>query len=146
MSIDAPPRKSTPAQLPVRDRGDTMLMTTILVGFLMIGAFALISAGEAWGTRRDVQAAAQAAARAAVQVDSSEVRGGSVTIDSGLASARAAEVASASGYSVSVSVSGMTATATVTGSVSYAFGGAGFPGSMTATATASVERGVYSGG
>src|SRR5829696_206663 len=95
----------------VRDRGDTMLMTTILVAFLMVGALALISASQAWGARRDVQATAQAAARAAVQVSPSEVRGGSVTIDPGLASARASEVASASGYSVSVSVNGTTATA-----------------------------------
>lgn len=134
------------ARRAVRDRGDTMLMTTILVGFLMVGAFALISAGQAWGGRRDVQATAQAAARAAVQVSQSEVRGGTVTIDPGLASARAAEVAAASGYSVSVRVSGTSATATVTGSVDYAFGGTGFPGSMTATATAQVQRGVYSGG
>lgn len=130
----------------VRDRGDTMLMTTVLVGFLMVGAFALISAGQAWGARRDVQASAQAAARAAVQVSPSEVRGGSVAIDPGLAAARASEVAAASGYSVAVSVSGTSATATVTGAVDYAFGGAGFPGSMTATATAQVQRGVYAGG
>jgi Flp pilus assembly protein TadG len=129
----------------VRDRGDTMLMTTILVVFLMVAAFALVSAGEAWAARRDVQATAQAAARAAVQVSADEVRGG-VSIDPGLASARAAEVAGASGYSVSVSVAGTTVTATVTGSVDYAFGGAGFPGSMSATATANVERGVFSGG
>jgi Flp pilus assembly protein TadG len=130
---------------PIRDRGDTMLMTTVLVVFLMIGAFALISAGEAWATRRDVQATAQAAARAAVQVSAEEVRGG-VAIDPGMASARAAEVASASGYVASVSVSGTSVTATVTGAVEYAFGGAGFPSSMTATATATVERGVFAGG
>jgi Flp pilus assembly protein TadG len=144
MNVDEPVERITAK--PVRDRGDTMLMTTVLVGFLMIGAFALISAGQAWGARRDVQATAQAAARAAVQVSPSEVRGGSVAIDRGLASARAAEVASASGYSVSVSVTGTSATATVTRSVSYAFGGPGFPDSMTASATAQVQRGVFSGG
>ena len=131
---------------PVRDRGDTMLMTTILVAFLMVGAFALISASQAWGARRDVQATAQAAARAAVQVSPQEVRGGSVAIDPAMATARANEVATASGYNASIAVSGTTVTATVSGSVSYAFGGAGFPSSMTAPATASVQRGVFSGG
>lgn len=144
MNVNEP--AGPPDRRAVRDRGDTMLMTTVLVAFLMIGAFALISASQAWGARRDVQATAQAAARAAVQVSPSEVRGGSVAIDPGLASARASEVAAASGYTVSVSVSGTSATATVTGSVDYAFGGPGFPGSMTATATAQVQRGVYSGG
>ena len=143
MNVDEPERLD---QRALRDRGDTMLMTTVLVAFLMIGAFALVSAGQAWGARRDVQATAQAAARAAVQVSPSEVRGGSVSIDPGLASARAAEVASASGYTVSISVTGTSATATVSGSVSYAFGGPGFPDSMTATATAQVQRGVFSGG
>ena len=143
MNVDEPERLD---QRALRDRGDTMLMTTVLVAFLMVGAFALVSAGQAWGARRDVQATAQAAARAAVQVSPSEVRGGSVSIDPGLASARAAEVASASGYTVSISVTGTSATATVSGSVSYAFGGPGFPDSMTATATAQVQRGVFSGG
>ncbi len=63
-----------------------------------------------------------------------------------LPKARANEVATASGYNASIAVSGTTVTATVSGSVSYAFGGAGFPSSMTATATASVQRGVFSGG
>lgn len=133
-------------EAPIRDRGDTMLMTTILIGFLMLASFALISASQAWGARRDVQATAQAAARAAVQVDDTEVRGGSVSINPALAAQRAAQVTASSGYSVSVTVSGTTATATVTGSVDYAFPAPGFNSSMTATATADVQRGVFSGG
>lgn len=130
----------------LRDRGDTMLMTTIFVTFLMLGAFALISASQAWGARRDVQATAQAAARAAVQVTPAEVRGGLVVLDPALAGARASEVAAASGYSASVSVSGVSVTATVSGPVSYSFSAPGFPGSMSASATATVQRGVDSGG
>lgn len=144
-ALDPIVAESNDVRSPVRDRGDTMLMTTILVTFLMIGAFALISAGEAWSVRRDVQASAQAAARAAVQVTPEEVRGGAA-IDPTLAMARAEEVAAASGYTASVTVSGTTVTATVTGEVTYAFDAPGFPGSMTATATADLERGVLSGG
>lgn len=145
VAIDGP-RDEVAAERRVRDRGDTMLMTTIFVTFLMMGAFALISASQAWGARRDVQATAQAAARAAVQVTPEEVRGGRVVIDHARAGARASEVAAASGYSASVSVSGVSVTATVSGPVSYSFSAPGFPGSMTASATATVQRGVESGG
>lgn len=134
------------SQAPVRDRGDTMLMTTILVAFLMVAAFALVSASQAWGARRDVQATAQAAARAAVQVTDAEVRGGGVRIDPALAAQRASDVATASGYVVSVTVTGTTATATVTAPVTYAFPTPGFADSMTATASADVQRGVFAGG
>lgn len=129
-----------------RDRGDTMLMTTILVTFLMLGAFALIAASQSWGARRDVQAAAQAAARAAVQVSPDEVRGGRVEIDPYLAAQRAESVASASGYASAVSVSGLSVTVTVTGDVTYSFEAPGFPPSLTATATATVQRGIFAGG
>jgi predicted small secreted protein len=123
-----------------------MLMTTILVTFLMLGSFALVSANQSWGARRDVQATAQAAARAAVQVSADEVRGGRVEVDPILAGQRAASVAAASGYSSAVSVSGLTVTVTVTGAVSYSFDAPSFPSSMTATATAMVQRGIFTGG
>lgn len=129
----------------VRDRGDTMLMTTILVTGLLIGTFALVSAGQAWGARRDVQAAAQASARAAVQVSAFEVRGGEVAIDPWLASQRAAEVAAASGYTSSVEITDTSVTVSVTGPVSYNFAAPGFPDSITATATATIQRGVLTG-
>ena len=129
----------------MRDRGDTMLMTTILVTGLLIGALALVSAGQAWGARRDVQAAAQASARAAVQVSAFEVRGGEVVIDPWLASQRAADVATASGYTSSVEITGDSVTVTVTGPVAYNFEAPGFPDSITATATATIQRGVLTG-
>lgn len=138
-------RGEQPAEGRMRDRGDTMLMTVILVTFLMIGAFALVSAGQAWGARRDAQAAAQAAARAAVQITPDEVRGGDVAINPTLAAARANQVAAASGYSASVSVSGVEAVVTVTAGVSYSFPAPGFPSTLTATATATVQRGVLVG-
>ena len=137
--VDAADRRN------VRDRGDTMLMTVILVTFLMLGAFALISGSQQWSARRDVQAAASAAARASVQVSDTEVRGGRVQIDPAAAQARASEVCAASGYSCAVSVSATTVTVTLTGPVDYSFNTPGFPKSLTASATASVQRGVVSG-
>ena len=119
-----------------------MLMTTVLIGFLMVASWALISASEQWGARRDVQAVASAASRAAAQVSEAEIRGGSVAIDPNLASQRANAVLAASGYSGGVSVDGLTVTVTATGSVDYAFPAPGFPSSLTSSATSSAVRGV----
>ncbi|MGB3737056.1 MAG: pilus assembly protein TadG-related protein [Ilumatobacter sp.] len=125
-----------------RDRGETMLMTTVLIGFLLIGSWALISGSQQWGARRDTQAVASAAARAGAQVSEAELRGGSVMIDPSLASQRANAVLSASGYAGGVSVNGLTVTVTATGSVDYAFPSPGFPSSLTSSATSSAVRGV----
>ena len=128
-----------------RDRGDTMLMTTILVKFLMIGSFALISGSQQWAARRDVQAVASAAARAGVQVTATEVRGGRVVIDPAAAQQRAEQVAAASGYTASTSVSGLSVTVSVTAPVDYSFSAPGFPSTLTATATATAQRGISTG-
>ena len=135
---------STSETAGVRDRGDTMLMTTILVTFLMLGAFALISASQAWAARRDVQAVAQSAARAAVQVGPSEARDG-IRLDPGLAAQRATTVASAAGYTATIHITGDQVTVTVTAPVAYRYAAPGFPTSMTATATATYQRGITTG-
>lgn len=124
------------------DRGETMLMTVVLITFLMLAAWTLLSASQQWGARRDVQAVSAAAARAAAQVSETEVRGGSVAIDPGRATGRANAVLSASGYSGVVSVNGLTVTVTATGSVDYAFPAPGFPAQLTATSSAVAIRGV----
>jgi Flp pilus assembly protein TadG len=126
----------------VRDRGDVMLMTTVFVVFLMFGAWALVSAGQQWGARRDAQASAAAAARAAAQVHASEVRGGSVTLDRAAANARAQAVLSASGYGGAVSVNGLTVTVVASRGIDYAFPAPGFDSSVSASATATAARGV----
>ncbi len=118
-----------------------MLMTVVLLTFLMLGAWALISGSQQWGARRDAQAVASAAARAGAQVSEEEVRGG-LSIDAGLAAQRANNVLSASGYSGSVSVNGITVTVQATGSVDYAFPAPGFPSTLTASASSSAARGV----
>ncbi len=124
------------------DRGEVMVMTVVLIAFLTLGAWALLSASQQWGARRDVQAAASAAARAGAQVSETEIRGGSVMIDPALASARASSVLAASGYSGSVSVNGLAVTVNASGSVNYAFPAPGFPSSLSASATATAVRGV----
>jgi len=124
------------------DRGDVMLMTTVFVVFLMLGAWALVSAGQQWGARRDAQASAAAAARAGAQVQSSEVRGGSVALDPAAAQTRAQAVLGASGYAGAVSVNGLTVTVVVSRSIDYAFAAPGFDSSVTAAATATASRGV----
>ena len=79
----------------LRDRGETMVMTVLLITFLMLGSWTLISASQQWGARRDVQAVSSAAARAGTQVTEAEVRGGSVTIDPSRAASRANAVLAA---------------------------------------------------
>ena len=123
------------------DEGDTMLMTVVLLTFLMVGAWALISGSQQWGARRGAQAVASAAARAGAQVSDVEVRGG-LSIDPGLASQRANRVLSASGYSGSISVNGAVVTVHATGAVEYAFPAPGFPSSLTASASSTAARGV----
>lgn len=119
-----------------------MLMATIFVIFLMVGAWALVSGSQQWGARREAQAAAAAAARAAAQAEPDSLRGGTATIDPAAASSRAQAVLGASGYGGSVRVSGLTVTVTVTVGVSYAFPAPGFPGSVNGSATAVATRGV----
>lgn len=125
-----------------KDRGETMLMTVVLITFMMIGSWTLLSASQQWGARRDVQAVSSAAARAGAQVTEAEVRGGSVTIDPARARDRANAVLAASGYTGSVSVSGLTVVVTASGSVDYAFPAPGFPSQLSATSSAVAVRGV----
>src|SRR5829696_3886755 len=89
------------------DAGDVMLMATVFVMFLIIGAWALVSGAQQWGARREAQATAAAAARAAAAVSPAEVRNGTVTVDGSAAAARAAAVWSAAGYAGSMSVTGV---------------------------------------
>lgn len=131
-----------PALTHERDRGEVMLMTTIVIAFLMLSAWALVSASQQWGARRDVQATAAAAARAAAQVGPSEIRGGVVAIDQFAAQSRAASVFAASGHSGAIAVDGLTVTATATAPITYAFPAPGFPATVSATGTAVAARGV----
>jgi len=124
-----------------RDRGSVMPMTTILIVFLMVGLWSLMSATQQWGTRRDVQGVAAAAARAAAQGDQVALRTGAV-LDPSAANARAQSIIAAAGYSGSVDVAGQTVTVTVTGNVDYAFPAPGFPSSIEASASAEAVTGV----
>ena len=127
------------------DGGSMMPMALVLIAFLIVAFVSLVSASEAWGERRDAQATAAAAARAAAQPGVDEIVGGQVQLDAGAAAGRAQSILSTTGHTGSVSVSANTVTVTATGMVDYSFGGPGFPSSMTATATADADNSVLGG-
>jgi hypothetical protein len=118
-------------------------MATVLVIFLMVGAWSLVSASQQWNTRREVHAVAAAAARAGAQSDPDTLRAGAgAVLDPGAATQRAQAILAASGYTGAVTVDGISVTVTVTGTVGYAFPSPGFPDSVTGTASAIARRGV----
>ena len=123
------------------DEGSVMPMTTILITFLLFGAWALVSASQQWNTRRDVYGAAAAAARAAAQATPAALRNGAV-LDTDGAVARAEEVLTVAGYRGAITLNGATVTVTITAPVDYAFPSPGVPARVTGTATATVRRGV----
>ena len=124
-----------------RDRGSVMPMTVILITFLMFGTWSLVSASQQWSARREAHAAAAAAARAGAQGDPDQFRAGLV-IDPEAATGRAQAILAATGYTGTVTVDDLTVTVTVEVPVDYAFPSAGFPASVSGSATAVVQRGV----
>ncbi len=124
------------------ERGDVMAMTTVLVVFLMFAAWALVSAGQNWAVRRDVQAAAAAAARAGAQPSEREIIGGQVDLDPAAAAARAEAVLGSLGVNGVTAVAGLTVTVTASRGVDYAFPAPGFAAVVSGRASASAQRGV----
>lgn len=127
------------------DDGSMMPMALVIIAFLIVSFVSLVSASEAWAERRDAQAVAASAARAAAQPGVDEIIGGVVTLDPDAAAARAASVLAAAGHTGGAVVSGATVTVTATGMVDYSFGPPGFPSSMTATVTADANNQVLGG-
>jgi Flp pilus assembly protein TadG len=121
--------------------GSVMPMATIFVIFLMIGAWALVSASQQWGARREAHAVAASAARAGAQGDPNVLRTGGV-LDPDIANQRAQQILAASGYNGTVTIAGATVTVTVNTRVDYAFPSPGFPNAVTGTSTAIAQRGV----
>jgi hypothetical protein len=119
-----------------------MAMTTVLVIFLMFGAWALVSAGQNWGARRDVQAAAAAAARAGAQPSEHEISAGVVVLDPSAVAGRAHAVLGSLGVAGAVELAGVTVTVTASRAVDYAFPAPGFAAAVSASASASAQRGV----
>lgn len=124
-----------------RDRGSVMPMTAVLIVFLMVGAWAFVSASQQWAVRRDAQGVAAAAARAGAQGDTLALRQGGL-LDVDAAVGRAQMILTTAGYSGNVSVDGQTVTVTVNAGIDYAFPSPGFPGSVAATASAVAVGGV----
>jgi Flp pilus assembly protein TadG len=121
--------------------GSVMPMATIFVIFLMIGAWALVSASQQWGARREAHAVAASAARAGAQGDPNVLRAGGV-LDPDIATVRARAILAASGYNGTVSIDGAAVTVTVTAGVDYAFPSPGFPNAVTGSSMAIAQRGV----
>ena len=124
------------------DEGSVMPMAAILVAFLMLASWALVSASQQWAARRDAYAAAAAAARAGAQADPGQLRAGAVVLDVDGATARARQVLSVTGHTGTVTVAGEAVTVTVTAGVDYAFPSPGFADQVVGTATAVVLAGV----
>ena len=129
------------AQPLARDRGSVMPMTAVLIVFLMVGAWSVVSASQQWAARRDAQGVAAAAARAGAQGDLAALRTGRV-LDPTAATDRAQAIIDSAGYSGAVAIDAQTVTVTVTAGIDYAFPSPGFPGSVTATASAVAIGGV----
>ncbi len=117
-------------------------MTVVAIVFLMFGCWALISASQQWGARRDSQAAAAAAARAGAQISPAELQSGVVALDPVAARQRAQSVLDSLGASGTVTVSGPTVVVSATQPVDYAFPAPGFAGAVTASASATASPGV----
>lgn len=124
-----------------RDRGSVMPMTAVLIVFLMVGAWALVSASQQWAVRRDAHGVAAAAARAAAQGDQIALRSGGL-VDPNAAAERAQAIIGASGYVGSINVNGSSVTVTISAGIDYAFPSPGFPASVNATASAVAVSGV----
>lgn len=131
-----------------RDRGDTMLMSVILIGFLMVGSLALINASDAWGHRRELQQIADAAARAGAQLTSEELRAslaesGSFEIDYLTARWRANQVIPKKFKLERLSVDALSVTVVVTGTNQLPYPSAGgATGGDSASSTATADLGI----
>ena len=123
------------------DRGSVMPMATVLVIFLMIGAWALVSASQQWNMRRDV-ARRRRRGRTRRRPRRPRQPARRRRPRPRRRRRRAQAILAASGYSGAVTVDGTAVTVTVTGSVAYAFPSPGFPDQVTGTAAAVARRGV----
>lgn len=132
-----------------RDRGSLSVFVAALAPALLLCTAGFVNAATRWNTWRDANAAADAAARAAVQVSPQEFSSGSrvLKIDAGLANQRAHAVLAASGYdgTVTVSSSGRDVTVRVTAQVDYILPGGAFASEVTGTGTAHLSSGVMDG-
>ena len=121
------------------DEGSYMPMAAIVVVFLMVASFTLISATQQWNARREARSIAAAAARAGAQGSDT---GRGEFFDPTQATQRAQAVLGAAGAGGSVRVQGTNVTVTVTMVVGYTFPAPGLPGSVSGSSTAGTHRGV----
>jgi Flp pilus assembly protein TadG len=122
-------------------RGNVSLFVVILLPALIVCAGLALDGGRQLQARRDVNAAAASAARAAIQMTAPEAAHG---LDPGLAAARAETELGRRGVRGAATVSGSTVTVTASDSVDNLV----LPGGRTVTgsATARADKGVLHGG
>jgi Flp pilus assembly protein TadG len=123
------------------DRGNVSLLVVIMLPALLIAAGLVLDGGRQLQARRDANGAANAAARAAVQLSPQEAY--ARRLDPGLAKGRAEAELSRQGAAGDVSVSGQSVTVTVSADVDFLI----LPGgrSVTGSSTADPEQGVQAG-
>lgn len=123
------------------DRGYVSLFIVMMIPVVLVAAGLVLDGGRQLQARRDANGAAQAAARAAVQMTSSELY--AKALNPNLAVGRGQAELSRQGHGGAVSVSAGEVTVTVTATVDHLI----LPGSasVTGTATSNASTGVNRG-
>lgn len=123
------------------ERGSVALFIVMMIPAVLVAAGLVLDGGRQLDVRRDVNGAAQAAARAAVQMTPPELFAES--LDADLAAGRGQAELSRQGYGGSVRIAGERVTVTATATVDRLI----LPGaaSVTGTATANASAGIGQG-
>lgn len=132
-----------------RDAGTMAVYAAVVAPGLFMGLLMFINATARWNSWRDANAAAEAAARAAVQVTPAEFDAGArrIVINPSLARQRASAALGGAGLElVSMSVSDTAVTVEVSGDVDYVFPMGGFGSTVAGSGRATLQSGVTAAG
>ncbi len=123
------------------DRGYVALFIVMMIPVVLVAAGLVLDGGRQLQARRDANGAAQAAARAAVQMTPSELYAEELSAD--LAAGRGQAELSQQGYDGGVTVAGSEVTVTATATVDRLIlpGSASVTGTATSQAASGVNRG-----
>jgi Flp pilus assembly protein TadG len=131
------------------ERGETLVMSVILLTALLVSITTLISASEQWEARRKAAAAATTMARSAAQGDPILLRQGATGLDPAVAQRRVdAVLAALNGDDTEATyegritaLHGLEVATEATVSIRYTFPLPGFPDRVSGTATAEAVLG-----
>lgn len=126
---------------PRGDRGYVSLFIVMMIPVVLVAAGLVLDGGRQLQARRDANGAAQAAARAAVQMTPPELYAEALSAD--LAASRGHAELSRQGYGGGVTVAGSEVTVTATANVDRLIlpGSASVTGTATSHASSGVNRG-----